>query len=463
MSKARKFYIIFSISLFVIITTLTITSFYQQQKKINKPIFLVGEEPVTQAEYAFYYTTVLNGFYSNYSSYLDVMNINFEEDLELQECYFEGYSNWQDFFSKTTLTAIQEKKAVYKESQLNNFEYDYTDLYKTFKKQIQEKAIENNTSVKNMYENIYGKYVTEKIIKKYFIEYYTATAYESEISSKIEITDNEINEMYEAQKDFYDYVTYRVFELKSNLTDEMTESEKNKKILETEKLAKEFFEKVYDEETYENLCKEYDSEYIENSSLHEKETYYNVNSIYRDWLFDCTEEKQTTYIKNENTGNFYIVYFINRDRMETTSACIRHVLIPPDTSTSFIPSEEDYKKAKDSIKEILKEFELTNRTEDDFINIAKKYSKDTGTSANGGLMANYSKGYFGKDLDSWIFDKEREKGDYTIAKSNYGYHIVYFVKLGEEDWRTNIRLEITNKKYEDILKELLEKYPVKQL
>ena len=52
-------------------------------------------------------------------------------------------------------------------------------------------------------------------------------------------------------------------------------------------------------------------------------------------------------------------------------------------------------------------------------------SADTGSSVNGGLYANVSRGQLMEDLDVWCFDKARQTGDTVIIRTSLGYHILY--------------------------------------
>ena len=63
--------------------------------------------------------------------------------------------------------------------------------------------------------------------------------------------------------------------------------------------------------------------------------------------------------------------------------------------------------------------------------LAKKYSSDTGSNANGGLYTNVAKGNMVPEFDAWIYDESRKVGDTDIIfvdEEGYytGYHVMYF-------------------------------------
>ena len=45
-----------------------------------------------------------------------------------------------------------------------------------------------------------------------------------------------------------------------------------------------------------------------------------------------------------------------------------------------------------------------------------------------------------KPFENWIYDSSRQVGDTGIVKTNYGYHIMYFVGRQEEpEWKVTVR------------------------
>jgi parvulin-like peptidyl-prolyl isomerase len=61
-----------------------------------------------------------------------------------------------------------------------------------------------------------------------------------------------------------------------------------------------------------------------------------------------------------------------------------------------------------------------------FINLAKEHSQD-GNAKDGGIYKNVTKGYMVAEFDEWIFDYSREYGDYGLVKTEFGYHLMFFV------------------------------------
>ena len=69
-----------------------------------------------------------------------------------------------------------------------------------------------------------------------------------------------------------------------------------------------------------------------------------------------------------------------------------------------------------------------DKTENEFATLAATKSTDSGTASNGGLMSNVRKGAYVQAFEDWCFDPSRQSGDTDIIKSEYGYHVMYFVE-----------------------------------
>ena len=465
MNKYKKTYIIIALTMFVVCTSFVLLSLYERNKAVKTPIMSVGEHNVTQIEYSFYYNTIVNNFYNTYSNYLDIMNLDFSSDLYSQDCYFEGYDSWGTFFDNATDTALQKKIALYEDSQKNNYEYDYSKEYKNFKEQIKSQATSKNIKLSKMYETLFGQYANEKLIKQYYIEYVTATAYENYLLENTSSTDEEINSYYEDNKKDYDNVTYREYIIPADIKEDSSDDEIEEAMSKAKEQAINFYDAVYDEDTFINLCVDYsgNEEYkTKDLSLSKDKSYKEISGTISEWLFNCSEEKQTTIIEDTDNHSYHIVYFINRERDESRAVSIRQILIAPEISnlSDYLPSEEDYERALTKTHSILTEFEDKGKTEDAFKELAKEYSNDTGSSENGGLMANVEKGIYGETFDDWVFDDNRKNGDYTILQSSYGYHLVFFIDKGEPTWKFNIRLTLNSQKNKEYVDALIESYPI---
>lgn len=460
--KVKKY--IFPVIAIILLTTgITGLSFYKKYVKENEAVAYVNDSPVTSIEYNFYYSMIVNNFYTVYHDYIDELGLDITQDFSQQDCIYDGFDTWKDFFVSYTETSILEQRALYDDAISQGLTFDsQKDDWDNFKKQVENQAIINKTTVSNMLKTMYGEYATEKNIKKIFNQYNTARLYELKISREMEVSDEEIEEAYSSYSNEYDTVTYLEYDFEANIEKDMSDDDREKALNEAEENAKKFYDKVYDEKTFEELCKkEAGNDYV---FRHENERLSNVPSSTREWLTNCTEEKQTTYIKDESTNTYRVLYFISRQRDNSPTATIRHILIAANASDgSYMPTDEDYEEAKTKAEEILAEFENGDKTEDSFSELAKINSDDTGSSSNGGLITSIAEGSYEEELNNWIFDENRKPGDTGIEKTSFGYHVTYYVETGEAMWKTAIRTDIKTQKIDEKIEEISSSYQFRNI
>ena len=115
-----------------------------------------------------------------------------------------------------------------------------------------------------------------------------------------------------------------------------------------------------------------------------------------------------------------------------TKVDIRHILIMPEGGTksedgkTTVYSEAEWEDCRKKAQEIYDTYLNGERTEENFSLLAMKHSKD-GNAADGGIYTNVQKGAMVEEFDAWIFDESRQPGDTGLVKTQYGYHVMYFV------------------------------------
>ena len=116
--------------------------------------------------------------------------------------------------------------------------------------------------------------------------------------------------------------------------------------------------------------------------------------------------------------------------------------------------KEEVQKAQ----QILATWQAGEATEDSFAELAKEHSAD-GNASQGGLYTDVTKGYMVESFDSWIFDAAREKGNVDIVKTQFGYHIMFFVDR-EYTWGTHCSNALLTESLQYAIDSAKEKYPM---
>ena len=97
-------------------------------------------------------------------------------------------------------------------------------------------------------------------------------------------------------------------------------------------------------------------------------------------------------------------------------------------------NQETFEKAQG----ILQLYLDGEHTEDAFAALAQEYSEDSNAS-EGGLYSDTSLGQMVAPFESWATDPARKAGDVGIVETEYGYHVMYFVKLNTTTWADTVR------------------------
>ena len=120
---------------------------------------------------------------------------------------------------------------------------------------------------------------------------------------------------------------------------------------------------------------------------------------------------------------------------------VRHILITPEQEDAENDAEtgspkysdEAWAEAEKKAKEVLDEYNSGDKSEYSFALLAEKYTTDTASTSSGssgsfgGLYEGVTKGTMVPNFENWALDDSRKYGDVDIVKSDYGYHIMFFV------------------------------------
>lgn len=123
-------------------------------------------------------------------------------------------------------------------------------------------------------------------------------------------------------------------------------------------------------------------------------------------------------------------------------------------------SEEAWQACQTKAEELLTNWKnKTKGTEATFAEMANKNSQDTGTALDGGAYHQLRQGQLIPELDSWCFDPERQPGDTTIIRTEYGCHILYFT--GSTDiWYAQAEQDLKSQMQNEILSGARENHPM---
>lgn len=145
---------------------------------------------------------------------------------------------------------------------------------------------------------------------------------------------------------------------------------------------------------------------------------------------------------------------------DTPNVNVRHILFLSDADEDGTATDEEKAAAKAKAEAMLAEY-LKDPTEDRFAELAGANTEDTGSKDNGGLYEDVYPGQMVQTFNDWCFDAARKTGDTGLVETEYGFHVMYFVKHTDTYyWKTLAEEKYVETRLQTLLDEIYEKAPM---
>lgn len=322
----------------------------------------MGENKLTNSQLQIFYWYAVTNFLNENSSYLSYYGLDYTKPLDGQIYDEKEGLTWQQYFLEEAVNTWQSYQVLYNEAQKAGYQppeayEEYFEELKHYMEDVAEKKKFENVDA--VIEADFGPGVTYADYEYYWRLYYMGNFYFSELTNKIEVSQDEIDKAF-------------------------TENE----------------------ETFKSQ--------------------------------GITKE----------SGNLVDV---------------RHILIQPEGGTksedgkTTTYSDAEWEACRKKAQDILDKWLAGEKTEDSFAKLAQENSTDPGSKDKGGLYTYISKGQMVKPFEEWCFAEGRKTGDYGLVKTDYGYHVMYFV-FGEPGWIRYSRSDLISERATDMLMEIAGNY-----
>lgn len=296
---------------------------------------------------------------------------------------------------------------------------------------------------------------------------YLASDYAQAKLEAIEHSDADYQAYYQENAELLDTITYSQITFRCSLpvTDEngaaiqRTDEERTAALeelkAEQRALAEEVQTKLNAGEDVEDLIEEY-ADRLYGSSNGSRSTYSSlIYYPYCDWLFDSARKAGEVSIIEDGTDTtyyYYVVRFDSRTLDQEETHNVRHLLIRAgNTTINSEPTQEEYDEAEQRAKELLDQWRAGEATEASFIELVTEYSEDSGSASSGGLISDItSTSSYVDSFRSWAIDPARREGDAELVKSEYGWHIMYYVSTNDPIWKQIATAALQNQDYEEM-------------
>ena len=188
---------------------------------------------------------------------------------------------------------------------------------------------------------------------------------------------------------------------------------------------------------------------------------YNEGYVYFSHVYDNTnptmDEIDAYFTENEAS---YAENGITRDSGKYVD--VRHVLIMPEggeTGEDGYPvyTDDAWAAAEAEAQRVYDLWLAGEQTEESFHTLAQEHSVD-GSASVGGLYTEVAEGDMVPAFNDWCFDEARVSGDHGLVKTEYGYHIMYFVRA-RDIWYVHAEYDLKSQSVATIVPAALEKYP----
>lgn len=143
---------------------------------------------------------------------------------------------------------------------------------------------------------------------------------------------------------------------------------------------------------------------------------------------------------------------------------VRHVLLTPDDENATtgedgypVYSDEAWEACRVEAQALYDQWMAGDMSEDSFAQLAVDNSED-GSASDGGLYEDVYEGQMVENFENWCFDEARQAGDHGLVKTQYGYHIMYFV--GSQDaWFATAEDDLLSDRASALIPAAMEKHP----
>lgn len=426
----------------------------------------VDGQKISIGMYNYYYASIVS-YYEQYASY-GYYSLDTTKDYSKQYTTDDDGNkiSWQKFFETEALKEVEQITTYYSKALEEGVTLTSAQK-KTIDKQIstlKDSASQNDVSLDQYIKANFGTYCSEDTIRIMLEQYYLSANYKGKFKSEAKVTDNDVDKYYNDHKNDYKKIEFYYIASPYDATDD---NSKNESI----KTAEKIMAKMKDKKSVIALVPEVYSSYIDSqvkssmeqdSTLTEKKareeavksyesnvvtTVSGSDSPFDDkmntWLFsDDTKVGSKKYYIDESAGYIYIVLKTSKASVEEDETyTVRHILVAPEsgsnsssnTSEKTEYTDEQWAAAKKKADSILAKFNKTDKSEYEFAKLAEQYSTDSASTSSGsndsfgGLYESVTLGQMVPDFEKWSIDDSRKYGDTGIVKSDYGYHIMFFI------------------------------------
>lgn len=475
------FVAVMALVLVIAIVTASVTAYNNSGiRERNTDALTVGNHTLTNAELNYFYIDVIretyNNWYSQYGDYTDmyvswIFGLDVNSPLDQQN--YDENQTFNRYFADLAVEDVKTMYAIYDEAIAKGHqrtEEEIADVEETIDS-METYAKLNGTTLKQYLKTVYGNGAQKETFRNYLDLMSVVRSYQTKYHDDLTYDADALKEYNDKHFDEFSSFDYITFFVNSNKflsggtkaedgTTTYSDKEKADALVAAEEAAKELVSSgATTNLALDTAIKEL-AAYKDDSSAKSTESkntlYTDISKYLAEWLAaDDRKVGDLGYVKHTTTstdadGNetetvdgYYVVLMQGRNDNEDKLVNVRHILIKPaggttDDSGNKTYSDEEWAAAKTKLEGIRDEWLAGEKTAESFGKIADEKTEDEGSKGNGGLYEDVHPGAMVEEFNDWIFDASRKEGDYDIVKTEFGYHLIYFVNTCDETYRNHM-------------------------
>ena len=465
--ERKKYNIAIAVTLAVIVALVLFTVLFSSNLFYNTTtaVKISGDghtDTYSVADFNYYYFTVYNTHYSQFSSYAQLMpdtSVPFDE----QVCVFmgDGKSTWADYFEMQAVDSMRQISMLCEEAAADSgfsLPQEAVDSVDETVEGMALTAAQYNYPDLNAYlTQLYGKGMNEEIFRRNLERQATAEAYLEYKQDGFTYTADELAAHYAENADDYDFFLFRYYFISGAAVSDDASTEEDETLSaedamkKAEEQAAAFESAAADEQAYIDYAaslnadtEDYDADSATLRRVQGSSLSSGYPDVVREWLVDPARKAgDAGVIHTEDESSLpgcYVLYFIGRDNNQYPSVNGYYAFISIDAATSNVDPEIEDDKKDDAIRElsiaqaqdVLNDYtSLADRTMDVFADVM-------GGSDNSVIVSNSAElrqiGLYDgpEEVCDWLYDPARKEGDTTVVfVEGEGSYILYFSGLGD--------------------------------
>ncbi|MBQ7086308.1 MAG: peptidyl-prolyl cis-trans isomerase [Clostridia bacterium] len=421
----------------------------------------VGDYKISALEYRYYYTDAKTNLISEYGTEMAQNGVDFNKPLESQN-YTETIS-WADYIHAKAVAELTEIYGMYgaAEKAGHVMSEEMKASVDSYMDAITGSAQSQSVDADKYLHQTYGKHIGEDEVREFITRRYYAADYVNKVQNEFEPTEEELETYYNENKNKLEVVDYNFYHVEWEVA-EGNELLTNKNKEAAKKIAEDIRAKGKDAESFGKAV-------LENASEDMKPYYEDLSATLieagmiredagpiADWYSDDARKPGDSTII-EGDDKYTVILFHNKYLEEYNSVDVRHILIKPEEAEDPTDGEQvvaKHQEAIDKAEDIYDEYMAGEKTEDAFAALAEKYSEDNAEA--GGLYTEVCKHEMDEAFEDWCFEAGRKPGDIGIVKTEYGYHIMYFVAENREAWHVQADKKLSQERFDEFFAEATE-------